>query len=541
MRQSLGTLNLRSFSLISCCLLLGLLVACSPALTPRPTATPTLPIATPIPPTATLVPPTLVPASPTPEPTATATPTFTPAPPSLPVFKPTRCRFDRPGGYKVECGDLIVPESRSQPDGPTISLHIAIFKSANPNPAPDPVIHLIGGPGASPLNAADWLLDTGGDAILKQRDYIMFSQRGTSYAKPFLGCPGRADFQWELAAQPLSLAEFNARELEFWNDCRDKLAAQGINLGAYSSAENASDVNDLRLALGYDQVNLYGISYGSRLALIALRDHPEGVRSAIIDAIWPPQVALDHEVAHSAYGSFRALFDACTADAECAQTYPDLETTFYQVLQELNANPVTFQFDRGEVSVDGYDFLGALFSLLYSINDIPQIPALIANAAQGKYDEALFELNAPDTYAWGMHYAVRCYEEFAFESQAEALALAADLPPEFQDFFARTYEYALCDTWQIGTDDARENEPVVSDVPTLIFSGRYDPITPPSYGRLAAETLSHGYFYEFPTLSHGVMRSNECALAIGLAFLDDPTVAPDASCMDGLTGPEFEQ
>jgi pimeloyl-ACP methyl ester carboxylesterase len=457
-----------------------------------------------------------------------------------PVFEIGDCRFEVPQGYQVECGDLIVPESRSQPTGPTIRLHVGTFKSTNPNPAPDPVIHLMGGPGASPLDVAGGVLASGGDAILEERDYILFSQRGTSYAEPFLGCPGRIDFQWELAAQALSLAERNVRELEFWNACRDTLTAQGINLAAYNSAENAADVNDLRLALGYEKVNLYGISYGSRLALIVLRDHPEGVRSAIIDAVWPPQVALDHDVALNAYRSFRAVFNACAADAKCARTYPYLEATFRQVLQELTAHPVTFQFDRGPVVVNGETFLGALYSLLHSVNAIPWIPALITNAAQGQYDEALFEIGGADTYAWGMHYAVRCYEEFAFESQAEALALVADLPPEFRDFFVDHFEYALCNAWQIGTDDPRENEPVVSDVPTLVLSGHYDPILPPAYGRMAAETLSQGYFYEFPNLSHGVMRSNECALTMGLAFLDDPATAPDASCMDDLADLEFE-
>ncbi|MBN2394659.1 MAG: DUF885 family protein [Anaerolineae bacterium] len=457
-----------------------------------------------------------------------------------PVYEASYCRFPIPQGYEIECGDLFVPESHSQPNGATIRLHVGIFKSTNPNPAPDPVIHLMGGPGASPLDVVEGVLYAGGNAILKQRDYIMFSQRGTHYAEPFLGCPGRVDFQWELAAQSLSLAERNARELEFWSNCHDSLVAQGVNLAAYNSAENAADVDDLRLALGYEQVNLYGISYGSRLALTVLRDHPEGIRSATIDAIWPPQVALDHDVALNAYGSFRALFDACAADTYCSKTYPDLEATFRQVLQDLTVHPVTFQFDRGPVTLNGETFLGALFSLLHSIDAIPWIPVLITDAARGQYDEGLFEIGGAGTYAWAMHYAVRCYEEFAFESQEEALALVADLPPEFRDFFVDTFEYALCDAWGIGTDDLRENEPIASNVPTLIFSGRYDPITPPTYGRLTAETLSNGYFIEFPTLSHGVMRSNECALDIGLAFLDNPTAKPDTSCMEDLTGPEFK-
>ncbi len=459
---------------------------------------------------------------------------------SVPVFEPGDCRFEVPAGYRVECGDLIVPEDRHQPHGRTIRLHVAIFRCTGPDPQPDPVIHLMGGPGASPLDVAAHVLRAGGDAMLQKRDLIIFSQRGTRGAEPFLRCPGYTEFRWELAGQPMSLAERYDRELQFWRACRDDLLAQDINLAAYNSAESAADVNDLRLALGYEQVNLYGISYGTTLALAVLRDAPEGIRSAIVDSIWPPQVNLDHDVAGNAHRALSAVFAACAADTRCSQAYPDLEATFYRVLQELNANPVTLQSSQGPVVVDGYDFLEAIFSLLYSINDIPTIPAIIDRAGSGEYEEWLFEVPELGNYAWGMHYSVRCHEELAFESAEEALALAAGLPTEFRDFFAGTYEYALCESWPAGTPAPQENEPVVSDVPTLALSGYYDPITPPAYGRLAAATLSHSYFYEFPTLSHGVARSNECALDIVLQFLDDPMREPDTSCMEQLTGPHFE-
>ena len=130
-------------------------------------------------------------------------------------------------------------------------------------------------------------------------------------------------------------------------------------------------------------------------------------------------------------------------------------------------------------------------------------------------------------------------KSMSFESQEEAFALAADLPPVFGELFADALDWDVCAAWQAGAADPVENQAVVSDIPTLVLSGRYDPVTPPDSGRLAAETLTNSFFYEFPYLAHGAMRSDRCALQIGLQFLDDPTTEPDTLCLDQLPSPDF--
>jgi len=195
---------------------------------------------------------------------------------TIPVFEEAECAFEIPEGFQPRCGYLIVPEDRSQPDGRTIRLHVAIFKSTNANPARDPVIHLIGGPGGSALNNAKWILMGGGTEILEQRGYILFDQRGTQYSDPYLYCLPYDEYLWDAHEQNISLAEYNAGALPILGACLEDWRSQGINIAAYNSAESAADMNDLRLALGYEQVNLYGISYGTRLALNIMRDYPEG-------------------------------------------------------------------------------------------------------------------------------------------------------------------------------------------------------------------------------------------------------------------------
>ena len=484
-----------------------------------------------------------------PAPTATATiepvATEPEQPAYVPLFEPAECLVPVPAAYGMECGYLVVPEDRRQPDGPAVRLPVVMIPSKSQDPAPDPVIHLVGGPGGNLLDAVTAYLRLGGDRILETRDYILFNQRGTRYTEPSLECPDQNEFSWALAAEDLNQEQREAREVEYLLDCRNHLLEQGINLAVYDSAANAADVNDLRLALGYDQVNLYGISYGTRLALTVMRDFPEGVRSVILDSVYPPQADLNTALASNADRAFRTLFEGCAADSFCSERYPGLEEVFMQVVEGLNLEPVTVTLKRGTapVHLDGDLFLDAIFGSLYRADALPWIPLMIYEASKGNYDPLQVPLeNTVDEsgISLGMHYNVQCREEVAFESYEGALAAAADVAPAVRDHFASPGYFAVCGVWQSGQADPVEDEAVVSEIPTLILSGQYDPITPPAWGQLAAETLSHSFFYEFPGIGHGVMRSNQCGLEIGLAFLDDPASEPDASCIDDLAGPEFK-
>jgi pimeloyl-ACP methyl ester carboxylesterase len=463
----------------------------------------------------------------------------------VPLFEPGECVFKVPELYEAACGHLVVPEDRSQPEGGDVRLPVAIFKSKSPNPAPDPVIHLVGGPGGNLLDQSEFYLNAGGARILQARDYVLFNQRGTHHTQPSLECPGQKEFRREIGQQELNREEREAREIEFLLTCQTGLLEQGIDMSAYNSAEIAADIEDLRLALGYDQVNLYGISYGTRLALTAMRDHPQGIRSVIIDSIYPPQVDLDQELALNADRAFNTLFEGCAADRLCSSQYPELDRVFFQVVDELNAQPATVAVYQGTAMawLDGDVFMDAIFGSLYRVDAIPWIPLMIYHASQGDYQplQTPLEVMLDDSgISHGMHHSVQCREEAAFESHERALALSADLPAQVVEHFASPFAFTLCRSWQAGKADPIENEPVVSDIPTLVLAGQYDPITPPAWGRLTAETLSNSFFYEFPGIGHGVMRSSECGLEIGLQFLDDPAAEPDASCLDELEGPDFK-
>src|SRR5262249_11696499 len=157
-----------------------------------------------------------------------------------------------------------------------------------------------------------YLFDQGLSAVLAHRDFIFFDQRGTGYSQPELTCPERDALAPTLLAGALSDEQSTQAIVDAFQRCRDRLGVQGVDLAAYNSAASAADVNDLRLALGYSQLNLYGDSYGTRLALTVMRDFPQAVRSVVLDSTYPLEVNLYTALAPNAERAFNALFDACS-------------------------------------------------------------------------------------------------------------------------------------------------------------------------------------------------------------------------------------
>jgi pimeloyl-ACP methyl ester carboxylesterase len=462
--------------------------------------------------------------------------------------------FDVPAGQTVECGYLIVPEDRSQPDSPNIRLYVAIFKSQSTSPAPDSLVYLAGGPGSKAVDSVSLTFDQRFAPFVADRDLIVFDQRGTGYSDPALDCPEIIDLTYEILPLDLSPEESTALSNEVICDCRDRLISEGVNLRAYNSAESATDLDDLRLALGYEEWNLYGVSYGTKLALTAMRDYPEGIRSVILDSTYPLQVDSYVESPDNLSRAFNVFFSGCATDPACSKAYPDLENIFWELVDQFNASPVTFPVTQplsGEtydVLVDGDSLIGFLFQSLYATEIIPFLPKIIYDARNGSYDIMAMVMGSflADTefISHGMYYSVQFNEELPF-STPEELAAACDDCPKLQSFFYGTCNteegvYSIAQTWGAGKADPLENEPVTSDIPTLILTGEYDPVTPPAWGQMVAGDLTNDYYFEFPGVGHGVTLSGEeCPLDIALAFLNNPAAEPASLCIADMDGPDF--
>jgi len=467
----------------------------------------------------------------------------TSTPPAPPYFLDAECRFPVPPG-EVRCGDLYVLEDRADPNSRVISLHVAVFPSFIDNPEPDPVINLPGGGGADTLSAAAYYLETAGTLMRTKRDFILYNQRGVKRNQPHLICPGEAEFQTILHRFVHSFGGDSQPEVAFMQDCRDSFLDQGINLDQYDSLAHAADLADLVTVLGYEQVNIYGVSYGTRLALTMMRHYPELIRSAILDSILPPQIDFPKDGITTYLESLNNLFDACANQEKCAQAYPDLEQEFSSLIRNLKADPVPLTIAEQEVLLDHILFLDVIYFYLQEASALPITPQLIHAASQGEYAQFEDPIEILSRYSdfitTGVQYSSICRDEVIFSSREESEALTADLQEGWGDYFNQAFYYQTCRDWVTEAPDPIENTPVVSDLPTLVLTGHFDPITAPSWNLDTVSYLENSFYFEFPNLAHGVLRADSCALNMGLAFLDDPWTEPDSGCLEELKAPAFK-
>lgn len=461
------------------------------------------------------------------------------APGYAPEFEEADCPFEVYEGEDISCGYLYVPEDRTQPDGAQVELAVAIIGSTSRNPQPDPVVYLEGGPGGSALSDPDFWLDS---PLRDTRDIILFDQRGTGFSLPSLDC-------WETTDYAENEETEFASSIDAAAACRVRLVEEGVDLTQYNSAASAADADDLRQALGIEQWNLYGVSYGTRLAMTIMRDFPAGVRSVLLDSAYPPDVDGYTEEARNSIVAIDVLLAGCAADAECNDAFPDLSARFYDLVATLNDEPV---------EIDGYattgdDLVNFLFGALYDTETIPYLPLVIHEAANGNYEPwtALEagdeeegyhrrqdeEGDAPenDGDADGMFYSVECRDAVPFSDLDQAAKLVEDYPPQVTEgLLASTEEtFAICELWGAGVAPPRENKPVVSRIPTLILAGEYDPVTPPAWSKRAGRWLFNDQYVEVARGGHAVSFLGECGPQLAAAFFDNPEQPLDTSCLAG--------
>jgi pimeloyl-ACP methyl ester carboxylesterase len=482
------------------------------------------------------------------EPTATVAPTSEP----LATFEQAPCPFNVPEGSTVECGFVVVPEDHANPSGATIRLAVAVIRDQGDDHQPDPVILLAGGPGektvANTLGLGQVLAP-----VHPNRDLIVFDQRGVGLSEPALECPGFVEALFEILDEADSSI---ATQTTFASlmACRDQLLKNGINLDMYNTIQNAADVNAIRLALGYDQINLYGGSYGSLLAQAVMRDFPQGIRSVAMNSVLPLEKSFFIETSITASKALQRLLDSCAADAACNSAYPGLQEELFEVIDRLNADPVQVTLtnptdgQQYEAVITGDTVLQNLFTFLYISQIIPVLPQAIHNVYEG--DVALMtqlsstRLALLDLTSRGMMLSVFCSEDLIGRTPEDQLNVRASLPRQLvgsadPEDVIEYGPFGMCANWPVEEAGDWVKAPVVSDIPVLVLEGEFDPVTPPEYGLLVAGYLSNSYYFEFPGVGHDVL-ANECAREIAGDFLADPNHAPNASCMAEMPGVVFD-
>lgn len=446
--------------------------------------------------------------------------------PSIPLED---CALVSPRGSQTDarCGVLTVPEDRANPGGRQIDLNIAVIPAIKRNPEPDPLFLLAGGPGQSAIQTFPALLPLLYD-IHESRDIVLVDQRGTGKSNP-LRC---------LDVEDETLTDEQA--LEQLKTCPQRLDADPR---FYATEIAMTDLDEVRAALGYEKINLYGASYGTRAALTYLRLFPQRARAVALDAVVDAEFVMFMDAAADGQAALEQFFARCKADPACNSAFPNLQQEFSAVLARLEQNSAEISLPHPlttrplHLTVTPRLLTNMVFNTLYVPDLVATLPLAIRAAyADQNYIPLISSAFMVDSGLYdGVFYAVTCTEDAPLVDHEKAARRGAE-----SVFIDRTIDFAaVCAEWPRGEVSAGFRAPVQSDVPVLIFSGEADPITPPYHAEKAAQSLSNDLHIIFPGMGHGNLASR-CAANILRDFIQAGSLdGLDAACAAGIQPPPF--
>ncbi len=456
-----------------------------------------------------------------------------------------RCGFWVPPRERATCHYLVVPEWHERARSRSIRVFVAIFHARTAQPAADPIIFLNGGPGDGNFvddSAEAWWEDSA--PFREHRDFIVVDQRGVGRSQPLLDCPEldrNAD-----ANHGRRIDEVRQADLAAALACRDRLVAAGVDLSAYTTRQSAADVDSLASALGVPRYNLMALSYGTRLALAVMRRAPTRVRSVVLDSVYPPGVYDYADRPWLTARVFRRLFQDCAAQPACSSRSPDLGPQFEALVARLAATPDVFTqaagYRRPPITIDGMALIESLSNAFFHANMIAELPIAITQAIQGNYRRIEPWLGDPGysdmINAEGMALSIECSENLPFNSPA-GLAERVNAFAPYGLTAPLALEWLVCPHWGAEAVPLSDHEPVISDIPTLLLTGSYDPVTPPEWAHAAAAALSRSTVLEFAAGSHALLLTEPCAESASIAFINDPGSDVTGFCPDRSRPPEF--
>jgi len=441
----------------------------------------------------------------------------------------------------VRCGRLEVFENRAAGSGRKIALNIVVLPAKNEKHEADALFFLPGGPG---YGGADSYLQQPGDGPLggfrEKRDVVFVDYRGTGRSHPlpcpiYPATPTAADFFLDAAT---FLADRTAT-------CREQLSKDS-DLTRYTTPNVVDDLDDVRAALGFEQINLYGTSYGSRVALIYMRRHPAHLRSVILEAV---ETTRSHTPLYAARGMQHALdrlLEDCAADAECHAAFPKLKADLETVLASLDKSPAKFDLPvKGgpaiHVEISNRTFVDRLIQLLYNPGVSRILPFAIHQAASGDFTFYASAINlvlggAEDSFSRGMYLSVMCSEDVGWISDEDA---KREMAGTLMGMGLIEASRAACKAWPRSNIAADYTQPVTASVPVLLLAGDLDPVTPAWLARDAAAHLPNSLLTVNPMGGHGT-KSRACQIPLMEKFVEQGSgKSLDVSCVANSQRPAF--
>lgn len=431
----------------------------------------------------------------------------------------------------AQCGRLSVAENPDRPEDGNIDLNILRLPAVAAEPKADPLFVIVGGPGQAAVGLADYLVNLLG-AVRRSRDLVFIDQRGTGESRP-LECSELPEFNPGLDVIHQQQEYFQAIER-----CAEDL---GDRVAYYTTPYAVKDLESVRLALGYSNINLWGASYGTRVALAYMNQYPEQVRSATLDGLAPPAITLPWHVGRDSNRALRLLDQHCQEHPACAQNYGSVWNKAQQTANRLGSHTAQLTLDHPRtgaaerVTLTDEAFAGVLRMALYSRELSQLLPSAIARASDGDFRAlaALWLLSesqmAQSGVSLGMHYTILCNEDFPPVSQRD--------PGQTETFLGlnavRTMA-EICARWPSHPVPDSFLQPVISDTPVLLLSGNLDPITPLEWAEMVGQHLSNSRHIVVPGGHHGVTQEG-CVRRLVHRFLE--TAIPtdlDAACVEDI-------
>ena len=441
------------------------------------------------------------------------------------------CRIADAAGTKTvaaRCGRLEVPEDRADPQGQAIELFVAVIPALKTRAQRDPFTVIAGGPGQASVEfyvSYESLFAR----IQRNHDILLVDQRGTGQSNP-LDC----EEPDALRATEWTPESLRANTL----DCLEQLEGDPR---FYTTSVAVQDLEAVRQALGYERVNVYGVSYGTRVGLHFLRRFPDSVRTLVLDGVAPADLPLGPDIPLVAQQALNMILGRCEASESCREHFPRPSETFSALFARLRDAPVEVALadpvsaEATSLEFGPMELAGAIRLLSYSPDTASLIPLLISQAFDGNYvplaaQAMMVSRRLSVQLSYGMHNAVVCTEDAPFFDEAE-LDLDA-LRETYMGTIQVESLQEICSIWPEGVRDDDFKTPVISDAPVLLFSGSADPVTPPQYGDRAEASLSRARHIVVRGQGHAQVAVG-CAPLIIEEFLDSGSVEElDASCLD---------
>jgi pimeloyl-ACP methyl ester carboxylesterase len=437
---------------------------------------------------------------------------------------------------QVKCGKLTVPENYSKPANKKIQINFAVLPAIDNSEQKTPFMFLAGGPGQAAVELAAPLYKALTE-IRKSRDLILIDQRGTGKSNPLTCEEVEVSNVYELSQK-----DFSAKEVK---QCLTQLIAADPerDFSQYNSENAIRDFDAVRAALGHQQVNIYGGSYGTRAALVYMRMFPQSLRSVVLDSVGPIEVPIG-TFGQSSARSFKLLLEHCQQEAACKEAFPQLRTHFQELVEHLTAQAQQLEIAHPRLGtkttfvVDKDKLIANLRMQLYSIEMRSLVPLVIEQAYQQNY-MPFAGLVAQNDGGMGMYmgltFNIVCNEDYPRISDE---MWAKDADNEFGKDNSHLAWKIACPLWPKYRPSEAFYQPVSVNIPTLIFSGNLDPVTPPSNGEYPAKSLPNSHHIIIENAAHTVLGT--CATDIINEFLT--TLSPkslDESCLDDISPESF--